>query len=56
MLPGLPNTSNNIKSQKLVVGISDSTTIIGNYVWRDINENGIQESSDFPLKESELNW
>ncbi|MBK7094094.1 MAG: T9SS type A sorting domain-containing protein [Saprospiraceae bacterium] len=50
MLPGLPNTSNNIKSQKLVVGISDSTTIIGNYVWRDINENGIQESSDFPLK------
>lgn len=28
----------------------DSITRIGNYVWRDINKNGIQDSSDFPLK------
>ena len=31
-------------------GSSDSLTIIGNYVWRDLNINGIQDSSDFPLK------
>jgi len=29
---------------------SDSIIKIGNYIWRDLNKNGIQDSSDFPLK------
>lgn len=29
---------------------SDSIIKIGNFVWRDLNKNGIQDSSDFPLK------